>query len=410
MAARWRTSILISVVMVPLGILVANISYFTLFLTLVVACAVCASFFVFLALFARKIQPPVPPILDDNPSIVFRSNIMKALQQEASLIISSSSAAGTQSEPKDAIHCALEALVDLLCQDYVDYWYAGISDNDPRLGAVSKEAIWFMLKKLAALLKQVDFLKLLAKDIVAALRDHFRSVRLNPGNFPSHPCLASPESELLYLRQVSEVIIQHLLPEKESRCTAVSVFLREVLACQVLKYCVDRFSDPDYINQYIIYRCDLAADATPAAERAYAYARDYAGFLKVINECEDAVRLKDIRYHIITEIIQAEHVNHVKREARAGSGARSALAMVSDTDKGANLTGRDLGRYINQLRHAKSLAERRIILLGGPDLRGAAVERENRELVRMHSVSASPLPVLISFIVAHFTSKLFPPF
>jgi hypothetical protein len=298
------------------------------------------------------------PTLDGASCFVVRERICELLRDPNYQVFLSPSSLPppTASAPSDPVRQLLNDIVRLFCRDYIEYWYSSLSGNDSKFVDVSEDVMFHIIERLSELLAKVDVHALLFRDVVGALRDHFRSVRVNPRHFPSHPCLASPEAELMYLRQVSEVLLRHLLPPADVRAPTLNILLREILACQVLKYCADHFCDPDYINQYVIYRCDLKPAPAPAAAR-FAYATDLKGFLAVIGACTDVKQLRDMRFNIITEIMQSEHVQHLKREARR-AGARTALAMVADTEKGAHLSGRDLHRYINQLRYAKAHCER----------------------------------------------------
>ena len=67
---------------------------------------------------------------------------------------------------------------------------------------MARETIVFAVERLTVLLAEVDWTPLITRDLVNALTSHLRSVRVNTKNFPSHPCLASPDAERLYLRQV----------------------------------------------------------------------------------------------------------------------------------------------------------------------------------------------------------------
>lgn len=319
------------------------------------------------AFLTRHSKIPKAASFRHNRSWKVQRNIMALIETTSSA--SPISSHGATSD--DALQEALAEVVQLLSRDYVDFWYADLSASDPNFPAASREVMHHVISNLTALLKNVDVFNLLLRDIVNAFHEHFRSVRLNPRHFPSHPCLVSPDAELLYVRQVADVLIHHLLPDRETSSATMTGLLQETLACQVIKYCADRFCDPDYINQYVIYRCDLKKEAFVAAAdvRDYSHARDYASFLRLINTCDSPERLRDIRYNIITEIMQAEHVHHIKSEAaRSGGGAKMALAFVSDTEKGAHLSSRDLHRYINQLRLARSHCERRMNALGASDL------------------------------------------
>lgn len=56
-----------------------------------------------------------------------------------------------------------------------------------------------------------------------------------------------------YLQQVSEVLLYLLLPPADFQNQVTRVFLRELIANIVLLPVVDLITDPDYINQTIVW-------------------------------------------------------------------------------------------------------------------------------------------------------------
>ena len=74
-------------------------------------------------------------------------------------------------------------------------------------------------------------------------------LRHDVGDPPSDAMLRFAE----YLQQVSEVLLYLLLPPADFQNRVTRVFLRELIANIVLLPVVDLITDPDYINQTIVW-------------------------------------------------------------------------------------------------------------------------------------------------------------
>ncbi len=59
-----------------------------------------------------------------------------------------------------------------------------------------------------------------------------------------------------FTNQLAGALIAFLLPPDEVALPIVQTLLRELIAKFALRLTVDMLSDPDYINQYILYYCD----------------------------------------------------------------------------------------------------------------------------------------------------------
>lgn len=69
-----------------------------------------------------------------------------------------------------------------------------------------------------------------------------------------HICL-DPEKEKCFLQQISEVLLFLLAAEEDFHCRSLRYLIRELLVNTVLIPLIDMVSDPDYINQIIIWLC-----------------------------------------------------------------------------------------------------------------------------------------------------------
>ena len=81
----------------------------------------------------------------------------------------------------------------------------------------------------------------------------------------------------------------------------------------VFKPAVDLICDPDYLNQkvagWLAHQEQLALEH----KATYSYAATYEDFMKLIKDSVDIEHLKQMRYNIISEIMQATTIRNLKR-------------------------------------------------------------------------------------------------
>ncbi|XP_014666019.1 PREDICTED: sorting nexin-25-like isoform X2 [Priapulus caudatus] len=265
-----------------------------------------------------------------------------------------------------AVDQALGEAIQLTMRDYVISWYQEISNDTNEFSKVLEADVWEMLQQLTKKSRDIDKVQVISQDVVQKLCDHFRSIRHCSSRnemFSLHPCLMSEETETEYLRQACDVILVLALPAKHQQASVIRYLLREVML-SVLKPCIDMVCDPDYINQKLVIWLESRETEYETHRRTYAYAATYETFIKMINACTDIEQLKQIRYHIITEIMQATVINNWKK---AQGIETDRDAQPTSSAKGALLKARNLHRYIKQCRYAKAQCEYRIRMLGGAE-------------------------------------------
>lgn len=266
----------------------------------------------------------------------------------------------------------LDRAFALLMRDYVSCWSVPLLGADAMLSSLFRKKLWDAVDSLQVRLGAVDVLTFLTRDVVVALCSHLQTVRQSPRHaFPSHPCLVSKEAELTFLRQAATVLLRVVFRPADTDSTVTCTLLREVLANKVLYATINQFADPDYINQYLLYKCEQRAQAAQRRRGIYEYAQTYAGFLRIINATDSIRDLQEIRHNIIAELMQAAHIRELKQMARRVPQSVPIDAFMEASDKAVLLHSRNLKRYINQLRNAKITVERRIYQLGGPSYEGA---------------------------------------
>ncbi|XP_056658939.1 sorting nexin-25 isoform X2 [Monodelphis domestica] len=145
----------------------------------------------------------------------------------------------------------------------------------------------------------------------------------------------------------------------QSRRVVISHNMDKALK-EVLQPVVELLSDPDYINQMLLAQLEYREQVNEHHKKAYTYAPSYEEFIKLINSNSDVEFLKQLRYQIVVEIIQATTISSFPQLKR--HKGKETAAMKADL-----LRARNMKRYINQLTVAKKQCEKRIRLLGGPN-------------------------------------------
>lgn len=174
---------------------------------------------------------------------------------------------------------ALDDVLDLITRDFVWSWYSKISENPVFRNEVDK-AIRCALDELKERLSTLDLPEVLTTRIVPIMTAHFhdfneaeraiRGHKLNRSVTESeeldlaiaskyrdgkiHPAASLSYSDLKltqqdYLRQTTNKILPHVLPDNVISSRAVSSLIREIVACAVLFPVLQLLSDPDTWNQ-----------------------------------------------------------------------------------------------------------------------------------------------------------------
>ncbi|XP_041357035.1 sorting nexin-25-like isoform X2 [Gigantopelta aegis] len=268
----------------------------------------------------------------------------------------------------------IQEVLDLVIQDFIISWYRNLGKDQHALVTSVQSEIWQTIEELSKRLSKIDFVKVIAQDVVDHLHNHFRDIRLaNKKNventetvskFVLHSWLRDEAAEIDFLRTLCETLLLTLLPAPYRRCASIRHMLRDIITSAVIKPTINMLCDPDYLNQkllnYLRYREKLLEDT----KRTYTYAATYEDFVKKIGVCSDIEHLKQMRYSILSEIMHATTINNLKKAQGIKGDKESSPKGHS---KGDLLKARNLNRYINQLTVAKSRCEKRIQALGGPD-------------------------------------------
>ncbi|XP_054539507.1 sorting nexin-25 isoform X11 [Pan troglodytes] len=288
---------------------------------------------------------------------------------------------------------ALKEVFDYSYRDYILSWYGNLSRDEGQLYHLLLEDFWEIARQLHHRLSHVDVVKVVCNDVVRTLLTHFCDLKAanarheeQPRPFVLHACLRNSDDEVRFLQTCSRVLVFCLLPSKDVQSLSLRIMLAEILTTKVLKPVVELLSNPDYINQMLLAQLAYREQMNEHHKRAYTYAPSYEDFIKLINSNSDVEFLKQLRYQIVVEIIQATTISSFPQLKR--HKGKETAAMKADL-----LRARNMKRYINQLTVAKKQCEKRIRILGGPAYDqqedGALDEGEGPQSQKMESHSVA---------------------
>ncbi|KAL4713545.1 hypothetical protein ACJJTC_007783 [Scirpophaga incertulas] len=266
----------------------------------------------------------------------------------------------------------LQQLIDYILRDFVSRWIKELAHRPDPVFEKFKEHTWGGIQNLYDRLLKVDAEKLLAGEMVMKITQHFERIRIaqscalelnQPPVFALAPHLMSCETELHYLRQISELIIMFLMPRCYSLSPA-SHLMREILACKVLQPAIDLITEPDYINQKIIQYLEAQKEVDAMHVRTHEYAKTFEDYIRLITNCNNVDTLKRLRYDIVTQIMQATTLQNVKRAKGIDIDAIEKSTVQHNVSRQQINDARKLRRYIGQLTIAKAECETALRKLG----------------------------------------------
>jgi len=180
-----------------------------------------------------------------------------------------------------AVDAPIREMIDHIMKFNIDAWYKKISSN-PQFPGYVRNLLCRVVWLLKARIEEVDWIQHMTTTLVDDIASHLRlyKVAINKLRAPlkegearqpdletaffdaeiemegricrDSVCL-EPEAELKYLQDLSELLLYLLLPTNEFETGSVRVFAREILSSCVLQPVLHLLSDPDFINQNVIW-------------------------------------------------------------------------------------------------------------------------------------------------------------
>uniref|UniRef100_A0A8C6WXJ0 Sorting nexin 13 n=1 Tax=Neogobius melanostomus TaxID=47308 RepID=A0A8C6WXJ0_9GOBI len=175
----------------------------------------------------------------------------------------------------------LQQVIQFALRDYIQYWYYTLSEDESFLLEI-RQTLQNALVQFSTRSKEVDwqpyFTTRLVDDFATHLRvfgkaqdrladrddrqgdmleemvDRFFEAEVEMERSVCRDMVCtSPKDEEGFLRDLCELLLYLLLPPGDFHNKNMRYFLREVLACGVLLPLINQLSDPDYINQFVIW-------------------------------------------------------------------------------------------------------------------------------------------------------------
>jgi hypothetical protein len=169
---------------------------------------------------------------------------------------------------------ALDAFTTAVIKDYVYNWYAATIPGEESFPATCRRTFTAFILSLSGHLQRkraadafLDFVSNASSIIIVFLNELAIALNSSP-NATAEEAIGAylkmkPDSSLAYmldqksqeakLVDAAEDILQAYLDPKAYNCPPVQVFLKEVLAQLVLGYTLQKCSEPDWINGWIVY-------------------------------------------------------------------------------------------------------------------------------------------------------------
>ncbi|XP_059568471.1 sorting nexin-13 isoform X3 [Myotis daubentonii] len=175
----------------------------------------------------------------------------------------------------------LQQVIQFSLRDYVQYWYYTLSDDESFLLEI-RQTLQNALIQFATRSKEIDWQPYFTTRIVDDFGTHLRVFRKAQQKITEKDdqvtgtaedlvetffevevemekdvcrdlVCTSPKDEEGFLRDLCEVLLYLLLPPGDFQNKTMRYFVREILAQGILLPLINQLSDPDYINQYIIW-------------------------------------------------------------------------------------------------------------------------------------------------------------
>ncbi|XP_077086175.1 sorting nexin-13 isoform X5 [Siphateles boraxobius] len=212
----------------------------------------------------------------------------------------------------------LQQVIQFALRDYIQYWYYTLSDDETFLLEI-RQTVQNALVQFSTRSKEVDWQPYFTTRLVDDFATHLRvfrkaQERLNEREDPKQRddpeelldsffeaevemernicrdmvCMSRKDEEG-YLRDLCEVLLYLLLPSGDFHNKNMRYFLREVLARGVLLPLINQLSDPDYINQFIIW---MIRDSSC----------NYEAFMNILKLTDKPPELEAVKDRVLEEL------------------------------------------------------------------------------------------------------------
>ncbi|XP_069028681.1 sorting nexin-14-like isoform X2 [Embiotoca jacksoni] len=178
------------------------------------------------------------------------------------------------------VDASIAEVFELVLENFVYPWYRDITDDEACVDEV-RMTIRFFASVLVRRAQKVDVPTVFADKVMKATMKHieimatarakvknmecFQQAALDEYGSDLHVALHSRKDELLYLRNLTEMLFPFVMPPKATDCRSLALLLREVMSGSVVLPTLDFMADPDTVNLMVLIFVD-DTPPEPAAE------------------------------------------------------------------------------------------------------------------------------------------------
>ncbi|XP_047663937.1 sorting nexin-13 isoform X1 [Tachysurus fulvidraco] len=212
----------------------------------------------------------------------------------------------------------LQQVIQFALRDYIQYWYYTLSEDESFLLEI-RQTVQNALVQFSTRSKEVDWQPYFTTRLVDDFATHLRvfrkaQERLNEREDPKQRdapeelldaffetevelerkicrdvvCTSNKDEEG-FLRDLCEVLLYLFLPPGDFHNKNMRYFLREILARGVLLPLINQLSDPDYINQFIIW---MIRDSSC----------NYEAFMNILKLTDKPAELEAVKDKVLEEL------------------------------------------------------------------------------------------------------------
>ncbi|XP_026857086.2 sorting nexin-13 isoform X1 [Electrophorus electricus] len=212
----------------------------------------------------------------------------------------------------------LQQVIQFAMRDYIQYWYYTLSEDESFLLEI-RRTLQNALVQFSTRSKEVDWQPYFTTRLVDDFATHLRvfrkaQVRMSDKDDPKQReapdelldaffeaevemerkicrdmVCTSHKDEEGFLRDLCEVLLYLLLPPGDFHNKNMRYFLREILARGVLLPLINQLSDPDYINQFVIW---MIRDSSC----------NYEAFMTILKLTDKPAELEAVKDKVLEEL------------------------------------------------------------------------------------------------------------
>lgn len=190
-----------------------------------------------------------------------------------------------------AVDAPLQEMLDYILRDYVYSWYSKLASSQ-QFPVEVRSCLARIVSILAEKMGEVDWVNYLTTHLVDDVASHLRLYKSARNRFRSPPkegearnldleslffdaevemegrvcrdlVCTEASSELRYLQDLTDLLLYLLLPQQDFQAGPVRSLVREVVACSLLQPLLHHFSNPDQLNQTLVWLlrdCEVKTD------------------------------------------------------------------------------------------------------------------------------------------------------